>query len=523
MVRINHPSTAPAVPAQAGDEFDYIIVGAGSSGCVIASRLSEHVDVSVLLLEAGGPEPVPKLDEFQAMGSKFDWKYQTEPEPYLNNRTIPWPRGRVYGGSSSISSMQYVRGHRLDYDRWSYHGNEGWSYNDVLPYFRKSEANGRFSNEFHGRDGLLSVESVSDNSALKRAFLEATERCGFRADPDWDFNSARQEGVAGHYQKTLRDGKGQSVADAFLVPFRDRPNLVPRPFSLATRLIWDHHRVVGVEYASKDWDTHRARARREVIVCAGAVDSPQLLMLSGIGPAEHLKRHGIPVKVDLAGVGQNLQDHLNITLIYKPSAAAGAINDRIGTSGLFLRTENGLQSAAPDLQLFALEVVVRQEAFGLKPGPLYFCTACLVKPQSVGSISLASADPLAAPIIRANYLQCERDLGGLTDGVELLRRLTRTDPLARLLEFELLPGPDYRTANEIKAVIRQSATTNFHPVGTCKMGYDEVAVVDPKLRVHGVEGLRVADASIMPTIVNGNTNAPCIMIGEKAADMIRNR
>lgn len=511
----------PGAPTREGEEFDYIIVGAGSSGCVLANRLSEDADVSVLLLEAGGPEPHPKLDEFQYMGSKFDWKYLTEPEPRLNNRRIGWPRGKMYGGSGSMSSMQYVRGHRLDYEHWNYLGNAGWSYRDVLPYFKKSESNNQFRDELHGNDGPLSVESVSDNSALKQGFLEAAERCGFQGDSEWDFNGAQQEGVAGHYQKTLKDGESHSAAEAFLVPVLDRPNLKARPFCLATRLVWDGTRCVGVDYVSNEWDALRAYARREVVVCAGVVDSPQLLMLSGVGPADHLRQHGIPVKVDLPGVGQNLQDHLNIPLMYKPGPAAGRVNDRIGTTGLFVRTEDGLESASPDLQIFAFEVVVTQEAFGLKPGPLYFCVACLVRPQSIGSISLRSSDPIAAPVIRANYLQSERDLRVLVRGVELLRQLTRSGPLSRLLEGELMPGPACITADQIEAVVRQSATTNFHPVGTCKMGHDPMAVVDDRLRVRGVEGVRVADASIMPAIVNGNTNAPSIMIGEKAAAMIR--
>lgn len=514
-------SGAPT-PARDGDEFDYIIVGAGSSGCVIANRLSEDPDVSVLLLEAGGPEPYPRLDEFQFMGSKFDWKYQTEPEPALNNRRIGWPRGKIYGGSSSMSSMQYVRGHHLDYDHWNYLGNAGWSYRDVLPYFKKSENNSQFYDEFHGQDGPLSVERVSDNSALKQAFLESAELCGFQGDADWDFNGAQQECVAGYYQKTLKDGEGHSAAAAFLVPVLDRLNLTARPFSLVTRLAWEGTRCVGVDYITTEWDALRAHARREVIVCAGVVDSPQLLMLSGIGPADHLRQHGILVKADLPGVGQNLQDHLNITLMYKPGPYAGSINDRIGTCGLFVRTQEGLESASPDLQVFAFEVVVTQEGFGLKPGPLYFCTACLVRPQSRGSLSLRSPDPLAAPVIRANYLQSESDLRVLMGGVDLLRQLARSRPLNRLFEGEIMPGPSVVTAEQIEEVVRQGAATNFHPVGTCKMGYDSMAVVDDRLRVRGVEGVRVADASIMPTIVNGNTNAPCMMIGEKAAAMIRN-
>jgi choline dehydrogenase len=258
-----------------------------------------------------------------------------------------------------------------------------------------------------------------------------------------------------------------------------------------------------------------------VIVSAGVVESPQLLMLSGIGPAEHLRRHSIPVKVDLPGVGQNLYDHLSVTLTYKPNSNAGNITDRVGTTGLLLRTGHGLQSASPDLQLVIVEVVVKHSAFGFQPGPLYFCAVNAVRPHSVGSVSLASADPVTAPIIRANYLQSEHDLGALLDGVRLIRRLTQSEPLRKLLDAELMPGPECHTDEQISAAIRQTATTGFHPVGSCKMGHDVMAVVDDRLRVHGVHGLRVADASIMPSIVNTNTIGPCVMIGEKAAEMIR--
>ena len=536
MVAANNSLAPPSGKTRPRDEFDYIIIGAGASGCVVANRLSQDPDISVLLLDAGGPAPDPPLDEFVMMGSKYDWKYQTEPEPNLNNRRIPWPRGKVFGGSSSISGMVYLRGNRLDYENWNYLGNQGWSYQEVLPYFRKSESNKQFRNEFHGSHGPLKVESITDDSILKKTFLETAETCGFKSDPNWDFNGAKQDGTAGLYQKTLKEGKSFNVAAAYLTPVLDRSNLVVRPFSLATRLVWDRQRVTGIEYMSiAGWDAaenawlpllpglwrlNTARARREVIVCAGVVESPQLLLLSGIGGAEQLRRHGIPVKVHLPGVGQNLHDHIVVTLIYKPTANAGNIQDRVGTNGLLARTRQGLQSASPDLQLFVLEVLVKQAALGLPAGPLYFCAACLVKPQSVGSISLGSADPVAVPLIRANYLQSERDLNALLDGMELIRKFTNSAPLSRYLESEQAPGSAFRSREQLKNIVRQTASTNYHPVGTCKMGHDTMAVVDDQLRVHGVEGLRLADASIMPTIVNTNTIGPCVMIGEKAAAMI---
>jgi choline dehydrogenase len=514
------PSTAPAIRTQPTEEFDYIVVGAGSAGCVVANRLSEQQDVSVLLLEAGGPEANPNIAEFDLLGSQFDWKYQTEPEPELNDRRIAWPRGKMFGGCSAIGGKAYTRGHRLDYDHWHRLGNEGWGYDEVLPYFKKSESNRHFHNDFHGVDGPLSVELVSDYSALKQAFLEAAKACGFEGDPRWDFNGAQQEGIAGHYQYTTKDGLRHSSAAAFITPCLNRPNLTPSPWSRATRLVWDRHRVVGIEYVSNAWDLLTARARREVIVCAGAVDSPHLLMLSGIGPAAQLKRYKIPVKADLPGVGQNLQDHLNISVSNKPLAQQG--EHLKGTSGLIVRTPHVLQSASPNLQFLVFEAMVPAGVPGLPPGPLLFCTACLVKPESIGSLTLASADPMAKPIIRPNYLQAGHDLDVLTYGVQLIRKLTRATPLKRLIDYELAPGRETQTEEQLQAFVRQNSTTNFHPVGTCKMGHDEMAVVDPRLRVHGIEGLRVADASIMPTIVNVNTNAPSIMIGEKVADMIKN-
>ena len=523
-----------AIQTKRRDVFDYIIVGAGSAGCVVARRLSEDPSVSVLLLDAGGPEPLPKRDEYELIGSRFDWKYRTEPEPAMNNRRIDWPRGKMFGGSSSMSSMAYLRGNHRDYDHWNYLGNDGWAYKDVLGYFKRSEANSRFNDNFHGNDGPLSVESSTDNSALKQAFFRGAESCGWKADPDWDFNGEVQEGVAGLWQKTLRGGQRQSVSDAFLTPVIDRPNLTVRSFALALSLLWEGARVTGVEYVSAVWDcggpdirnfrgswsVSTVRAESEVVVCAGAVDSPRLLMLSGIGPARELKRHGIPVRVDLPGVGDNLQDHPNITLTWLPTTAAGDVKDRIGTNGMFTHSGEAMQAASPDLQILAFEVVAKPNDIGVKAGPLYFCTAALVRPLSIGSIRLQSADPLAAPVIRANYFQSDQDFRALLQGVDIMSRLTASEPYARLLDHANSP-PVPANTNEATQYIREHAATNFHPAGTCRMGRDAAAVVDPALRVYGTEGLRVADASIMPSVVNSITIAACTMIGEKAAALIR--
>ncbi|MCH8840069.1 MAG: GMC family oxidoreductase N-terminal domain-containing protein [Planctomycetes bacterium] len=501
------------------EEFDYIVVGAGSSGCVVANRLSEDRDVSVLLLEAGGPDNDPRLRKFPAefstlLGTKFDWKYATEPEKNLNSRRIDWPRGRLLGGTSSINGMVYIRGHREDYDHWSKLGNTGWAYDNVLPLFMKSESNSRFEGEYHGLNGLMSVESVLDNSEIKEAMFRSVEGHGFKTDATWDFNAGEQAGTAGYYQFQIKDGERHSAASAFLTPFLDRPNLAARPWSLASRLLWEGNRIVGVEYVSNEWDVHTVRARREVVVSAGVIDSPQLLMLSGIGPASELKQQEIPVKCELPGVGQNLQDHVCVSIVFQPSREV--LPQVRGTGGLFFHSSQADRQDAPDLQCYWSDYYTKNPLGTFSKSGLWLC-ASLGLPDSRGTITLRSANPLDKPVIRANYLQSQRDMPRLVEGFSFLREAVNGEAFKGLIAKEITPGEQ----TDAETAIRQNGTTIFHPVGTCKMGTDAMSVVDPQLRVRGIDGLRIADASIMPRIINGNTNAPCIMIGEKAAELIK--
>ena len=501
---------------KASKTFDYIVVGAGSSGCVVASRLAEDDHSTVLLLEAGGPDDKPEIHApskwLNLLGTEVDWNYSTEKEAGLDDREIAWPRGKVLGGSSSINAMVYIRGHRLDYEHWNHLGNRGWSYREVLPHFTKSEDNQRGASDFHGVGGPLSVTDNPRPTAVGLAFIEAAIELGYQGEQDWDFNGLRQEGGAGLYQSTIEEGRRHSAAAAFLKPILGRANLEVRAWTQVLGLLWAGNRVGGVEYVHGG-KIHQARAQREVIISAGAVESPKLLMLSGIGPGQHLRAHGIPVVVDLPGVGQNLQDHAAVTVEYRsrvalPPAYAGS------ESGLFVRTRRRLATSSPDLQFhFGRGLIRRDQNFVFMP--------TLAQPQSTGSIDLRSSNPADPPVIRANYLQREADIEVLLEGIILARALTAAHPLAQMRKDEILPGPKVGTDRQLRAYIRSAATTLFHPACTCKMGRDDMAVVDPQLQVHGVEGLRVADASVMPAIVNGNLNAPCIMIGEKAAALIK--
>lgn len=530
------------------DKYDFIVIGAGSAGCALANRLTEDPSHRVLLLEAGGRDTNPWLHipvgyYRTIFNEEFNWGYQTEPEPELDNRQIAWPRGRVLGGSSAINGLVYIRGQREDFQLWRQMGNQGWGWDDVLPFFKKAEDQERGANALHGEGGPLGVSDLNETHEICEAYINACDELGIPRTND--FNGEEQEG-AGYFQLTTRNGLRCSSAVAYLHPIKYRPNLAVVTNALVTRIVIEDKQATGVMYWQKG-ELKRADVAGEIILSAGAIGSPQILQLSGIGPSDHLRSHDIKAVHDLQGVGANLQDHFQARSVYRCTKPI-TLNDKVkgpwrkaamglewlinrsgpltigaGQGGIFAKTRPEL--ATPDVQFHLILFSADKPGEPLHDFSGFTASVCQLRPESRGSVMIKSRDPKEHPIIRANYLATETDQQCMVDGLKLARKLAESEALTPLIAAELEPGPDVVTDEHFLDYARQRGGTIFHPTSTCMMGpsSNPQAVVDHQLRIHGLRGLRVADASIMPTVVSGNTNAACIMIGEKLASMITAR
>lgn len=512
------------------EEFDFVVIGAGSAGCVLANRLSEDGGARVLLLEAGGPEiPENAMDPAiwpTAMGSEVDWDYRTVPQPGLNGRSVAEPHGKMLGGSSSLNGMLYIRGHRTDYDSWAHDGAPGWRYEDVVPYFERLEDAEGDPDPSLGHGGPLRVENAKGEEPQpgSKAFVEACQAMGFRTTEN--FNGPELDSMmgAGWFRMNVKDGRRFGAAQAYLLPVMDRPNLTVATGARATRLLFDgarspggsSPRCVGVSYL-KNGAEETARAGREVLLCASAAESPKLLMLSGIGPAGHLGEHGIEVLVDLPGVGENFHDHAFVPVSYRLSRPAPPPRAGAFDSALFFQSDPGW--VGPDLQIIFGPTTFDYDGQGSPEG--WTMVTALVRPMSRGTVRLASADPLDDPLLDPGFLTARSDVDRLAHAVGVARELFATGPLSDWVEGEISPGAGGEAGDDPERMVRDNTLSQWHMVGSCKMGLDTMSVVDPELRVHGVEGLRVVDASSMPRVISGNSQAEILMMAERVSDMVK--